>query len=67
MYGENKLPPDIRREIRSVYFDFNIFLVEEVQTHEGVEYIVYLEDKLKYLLVKVDKDGVMDIFQDLDK
>ena len=67
MYGENKLPRDIRREVRSVYFDFNIFLVEEVQTHEGVEYIVYMEDKLKYLLVKVDKDGVMDIFQDLDK
>ena len=67
MYGENKLPLDIRRQVRSVYFDFNIFLVEEVQTHEGVEYVVYLEDKLKYLLVKVDKEGAMNILQDMDK
>jgi hypothetical protein len=67
MYGEDKLPRDIRRDVRSVYFDFDIFLVEEVQTHEGVEYIVYLEDKLKYLLVKVDKEGAMDILEDLEK
>jgi hypothetical protein len=66
-YGESKLPPDIRREVKSVYFDFDIFLVEEVQTNEGYEYIVYLEDKLKYRLVKVDKEGVMEIIQDLDK
>ncbi len=67
MYGEGKLPPDIRREVKSVYFDFSIFLVEEVQTYEGVEYVVYLEDKLKYVLIKVDKEGEMEVLQNMDK
>ena len=66
-YNEDKLPRDIRTVVKSVYFDFEIILVEEVHTIEGVEYIVYLEDKSNIMLVKVNKEGDMELFQDLDK
>jgi hypothetical protein len=66
-YDESKLPRDIRTEVKSAYFDMAITLVEEVQTIEGVEYIIYLEDKSNIRIVKVDKEGVMDVLQDLNK
>jgi hypothetical protein len=41
--------------------------VEEVNTNEGVEYIVYLEDKSMIRLVRVGREGEMEVFQDLNK
>ena|SRR5450755_4408792 len=66
-YDEDKLPRDIRAEVKSTYFDFDIILVEEVHTIEGIEYIVYLEDKSNIRLVKVNKQGEMEVLQDLNK
>jgi hypothetical protein len=66
-YDEDKLPRDIRAEVKSTYFDFDIILVEEVHTIEGIEYIVYLEDKSNIRLVKVNKQGEMQVLQDLNK
>jgi hypothetical protein len=66
-YNEDKLPRDIRTAVKSIYFDFDIVLIEEVQTIEGVEYIVYLEDKSSIKIVKVDKEGVVEVLQDLNK
>jgi hypothetical protein len=66
-YGEDKLPRDIRTIVRSTYFDLAITLVEEVQTTEGMVYIVHLEDKSSIKLVKVNKEGEMETMQDLIK
>jgi hypothetical protein len=66
-YGEDKLPRDIRAVVKSTYFDLAITLVEEVQTTEGMAYIVHLEDKSNIKLVKVSKDGEMEIMQELIK
>src|SRR5450432_4558254 len=66
-YGEDKLPRDIRTIVRSTYFDLAITLVEEVQTTEGMVYIVHLEDKANIKLVKVNKEGEMEIMQELIK
>jgi hypothetical protein len=66
-YNEDKLPSDIRNAVKSIYFDFDIILVEEVQTIEGVLYIVYLEDNLNIRLVKVSKEGEMEVLQDLNQ
>jgi hypothetical protein len=66
-YDEGNLPRDIRTEVKSIYFDFDIILVEEVHTIEGVKYIVYLEDKSSIRVVKVNKEGEMDVLQDLNK
>jgi hypothetical protein len=66
-YTKDKLPRDIRMVVQSIYFDFDITLVEEVQTIEGVEYIVYLEDKSNIIIVNVNKKGQMEVLHDLNK
>lgn len=66
-YGEDKLPRDIRSEVKSVYFDLAITLVEEVQTNNGMVYIIHLEDKSNIKTLKVNKDGEMEIMQELTK
>jgi hypothetical protein len=66
-YKEDKLPRDIRTEVKSTYFDMDITLVEEVQTIEGVEYVINLEDKSNIRVVKVNKEGIMEVLQDLNK
>ncbi len=67
IYNEDKLPRDIRSLVKSTYFDFNITLVEEVHTVEGIEYIIYLEDKSNIRVLKVTEAGEMELFQDLIK
>lgn len=67
IYNEEKLPRDIRSLVKSTYFDFDITLVEEVHTIEGIEYIVYLEDKINIRVLKVTEEGGMEVFQELNK
>ncbi len=66
-YNEDKLARDIRAEVKSTYYDFQIVMVEEVRTNEGYEYIIYLEDKSGFRIVKVSKEGEMELLQDLEK
>ena len=66
-YGEDKLPRDVRAIVRSTYFDLSITLVEEVQTNNGMVYIVHLEDKSNIKILKVSKEGEMEIMQELTK
>jgi hypothetical protein len=66
-YGEDKLPRNIRADVKSVYFDLAITLVEEVQTADGMVFIVHLEDKSNIKILKVNKDGEMEIMQELIK
>ncbi len=66
-YKEDKLPRDIRAVVKSIYFDFDITQVEEVQTIEGSEYIVCLEDKSKIIVVNVNREGQMEVLKDLNK
>ena len=67
IYSENKLPQDIRVMVKSIYFDLAITLVEEIQSIEGVTYVVYLEDKSTIKVVKIDNEGEMKVLQDLSK
>ncbi len=66
-YGENKLPRAIRNLVKSAYFDFDISMAEEVQMNEGIEYIITLEDPSGIRVVKVDRQGELEILQELDK
>jgi hypothetical protein len=66
-YGEDKLPRDIRAIVKSTYYDLNITLVEEVQTNEGMAYMVHLEDKANIKIVKLNSDGEMETVQELVK
>lgn len=66
-YNEEKLPRDIRCEVRCAYYDWDITLVEEVHTNEGVEFIINLEDKSNIRVIKVTKEGLIEELQDLNK
>jgi hypothetical protein len=66
-YTEDKLPLDIRSIVKSKYFDFTIYMVEEVQTTYGSAYIVYLEDKSKIKILNVSPEGDMLTIQEMVK
>jgi hypothetical protein len=68
-YTEEKLPAEIRHIVKSKYYDYSIFYVDELETIEsgGVPtYIIHLEDKTSLKLVRVS-DGVMDVWRDYVK
>ena len=66
-YDEDKCPRDIRAAVKSLFFDFDIFLVEEVQNIEGVDFIFYLKDKSTIRIVRVIKESEVEILQEFDK
>jgi hypothetical protein len=59
-YGENEMPRDIRRIVKSVYFDYEIELVSEVNYGKQVVYHINIQDEtsLKKLIVM---DGEMTV------
>jgi hypothetical protein len=65
-FGEKGLPEDIRRLVRSTYFDYGIFLVKEISEGEALVYIVDIEDtkSWKELLIQ---DGEMREWKEYSK
>ncbi|HEY2648446.1 MAG TPA: hypothetical protein VGI38_04605 [Puia sp.] len=66
-YDEDKCDRDIRAAVKSAFFDYDIFLVRELHTVEGVEHIFYMEDKSSVRIVRVTKAGELEILQEFDK
>ena len=67
LYAEDQLPADLRAAVKSRYFDLDITLIEEVQTNDGMVYIVHLEDKSNIKIITLSKDADMEILQELTK
>jgi hypothetical protein len=67
LHTEHELPTDIRASIKSIYFDFAITLVEEVQTKYGVLYVVNLEDKSNIKILIVNNLGEINSLLELNK
>ncbi|MEO6960598.1 MAG: hypothetical protein ABIY90_01450, partial [Puia sp.] len=66
-YSEDKLPREIRAIVKSTYYDFTITVVEDVQTRVNGVYLIYLEDKTSIKIVRVTRDGDMDVFKEITK
>jgi hypothetical protein len=66
-YDEDKCPRDIRAAVKSLFFDFDIILVEEVDNREGVEFIFYLQDKSSIRIVRVSKENEVEVLQEFDR
>lgn len=66
-YSEDKLPRDIRSAVKSVYFDFDIVIAEEVQTTDGMVYVVYMQDKSNIRILKVSRDGELKTMMEMVK
>jgi hypothetical protein len=66
-YDEDKCPRDIRAAVKSLFFDFDIILVEEVVTREGAEFIFHLQDKSSIRIVRVSKENEVEILKEFDR
>ena len=66
IYGEHRLPQEIRREIRSDYLDFEIVTVTELKINNVLSYFVKLEDQHSLKTVRVI-NGEMDVVEDYVK
>jgi hypothetical protein len=66
-YDEDKCPRDIRSAVKSLFFDFDIFLIEEVHNIDGVEFIFYLQDKSSVRVVRVSKESEVEVLVEFNK
>jgi hypothetical protein len=66
-YGENKLPKDLRAEVRSRYFDLTITLVEECRNSIGIMYIIVLQDNSEIKVLQIDQEKEISVISELSK
>jgi len=53
-YDETRLDREVRGEVKTVYYDYNIILVEEVELPmKPLTYIIHLEDKKRFLNIRI--------------
>jgi hypothetical protein len=65
-YTEEKLPKEVRNMVKSKYFDYSIFYVDEVESvdSDGIPtYVVHIEDKTSFKLIRV-YDGQMEAWKE---
>jgi hypothetical protein len=67
VYREAKLPRNIRNQVKSTYFDFDIVVAEELQMYEGIEYIITLKNQSEIMTVRVDRQGDLEVLQELNQ
>jgi hypothetical protein len=66
-YDESKLPTDVRQPVRSTYYDYNINLVQEVQTPlSPITYIIQLIGKSEIISLRMC-EGEMTVLKTLQK
>src|SRR4030095_11079238 len=65
-YGENEMPKDLRRIIKTTYFDYTIHLVNEIQYDGKLIYIIHLSDAKTWINVRYS-DGEMEVIEELRK
>ena len=57
-YQEDKLPKEIRHMVKSTYYDFTIFLVNEVTVGNAKVHLIKIEDQTSFKTIRV-QDGEM--------
>ena len=66
-YGETKLPPDVRDIVKSSYYDYTIFLVQEIEIPlDTVTYFIHLDGKMKLINLRICK-GEIEEWQNFNK
>jgi hypothetical protein len=66
-YGENKLPRDVRAQVKSTYYDFTITVVELIEVGDRCAYLVHLEDASNIKIVRVTDEGEMTVLEEFTK
>ena len=65
-YGEDRMPREIRNLVKSVYYDYSIYLINEVTVDARTGYVVKLQDKTSLIEIKI-VDGVMEVMKEYVK
>jgi hypothetical protein len=65
-YDEHKLPQYVKHLVKSVYYDFAINQVVQIEEDDELVYMIQLEDSMSFKTVAVD-DYEMKIVKDLRK
>jgi len=65
-YSEKELPKEVRKQVKSVYYDYSITSVQELRFHEHLVYLINIEDDSNILTIRIC-DGEMDVFKELKK
>lgn len=64
---EVSMPREVRAQVKSIYYDYTITQVEEIEVpYNPIVYIVHMCDEKKWVNVRV-RDGEMDVIQEFDK
>lgn len=65
-YTAEHLPNDVRRQVRSVYYDYSILYVNEINMPDKpVSYVVQVQDKRSIRIVRV-VDGEMEEIEEIE-
>jgi hypothetical protein len=65
-YDQYKLPKDIRKLVRSTYYDYDIYVAYEITIEDQTIYLVKIEDHETVKTIRVT-DGEMDVYEDYKK
>lgn len=65
-YTEDKLPPEIRNLVKSTYYDFNIYHINEVSADGIISYLIKIEGKTSWKTIKVTNDE-MEVVEEYSK
>ena len=65
-YKEDKLPKDVRKQVKSTYYDYIINQISEVTVGKITAYLVRIEDEESFKTIRVI-DGEMDVYEDHKK
>ena len=65
-YSEKDLPREIRHMVKSAYYDYSIYLIDEVTVDDKTSYIIKIEDKTSLKEIKIE-DGEMEVTHEFIK
>ena len=66
-YYEDKLPREIRHLVKSTYYDFSIYYINEFSADGIIVYLVKIEDKTSFKTIKVVAGGEMEVVEEYFK
>ena len=66
-YDETKLERDVRAQVKSVYYDYSILLIEEIEySMKPLTYIIHMEDMASFKNIKIC-DREMEVITEINK
>jgi hypothetical protein len=66
-YTEKEMPKDVRAAVRSIYYDYTIGHVMEVNQAQLVVYLVHIENEQEWKTIRVAADGEMEVAEEFVK